>query len=76
MRSRFKRSACGSSRGGYVYRSHIQYLQECHANIDIEISIKIPVREKKRYYVKCFGKLIEITEREALMRKGLNIIIK
>lgn len=63
-RKRFNRGACGSSRGSYVWHSHCRYLEEKHLEfVRLSLEIKIP----KRYFVRCFGKLLEITEREALM---------
>ena len=71
-RNRFNRMACGSSRGGWIRKVHEQYLREQHNHfIEVNIEVKIP----KRYFVKCFGKLIEVTEREALMLGKTNIKI-
>lgn len=74
-RKKFKRSSCGSSRGSYVYKSHIAYLKEQHEkNKDFVLTINVRIPEK--YFVRCFGKLIQITEREAMMLGKTNIIIR
>ncbi len=65
-------SACGSSRGGYVVRAHERYMKEAHEKFTLNIEIKIP----ERYFVRCFGKLIQITEREALMLGKTNVVIR
>lgn len=72
-RNRFKLSACGSSRGGYVQRAHERYIKDAHKNF---VALNIEIRIPKRYFVRCFGKLIQVTEREALMLGKTNIIIK
>lgn len=73
-RERFKRSTIASSRGNYVRKAHRQYLREEHEKfIEMSISIKMPTA----YFVKCFGKLMQITEREAMMlKRHINIITK
>lgn len=73
-RKRFKRSAIASSRGDYVRIAHRAWLAEEHEKfVKLEFSIELP----PRYFVKCFGKLMEITEREAMMlKRTVNIITK
>lgn len=73
-RKRFSRSAVASSRGNYVRIAHRAWLREEHEKfIKLEFSIEIP----QRYFVRCFGKLIQITEREAMMlKRTVDIITK
>lgn len=76
MRKRFNRNAVASSNGNYVRRAHQRMLKENHdenQNVLINISLRIP----PKYFVKCWGKLIEVTAREAAMlqRTG-NVVIK
>lgn len=74
QRKRFNRAAVASSRGNYVRIAHRAWLEQEHEKfIKLEFSIEIP----PRYFVKCFGKLMQITEREAMMLKQhVNIITK
>lgn len=75
-RKRFKLSACGSSRGGYVQRAHQRYIKEEHLKNEVTL-VNIEIHIPKKYFVKCFGKLIEVTEREAaILKRTTNIIIK
>lgn len=70
-KARFNRNAVASSRGSYVRKSHFLLIQEELAKRGfeetlediIEVSVSIKVRHK--CYIKCFGKLIAITEEEA-----------
>lgn len=62
MRRKFNRAAIASSDGAYVRNAHRRYLKEEHEKF-LTIEIHVP----KRYFVKCFGKLIQVTEREAMM---------
>lgn len=71
-RKRFKLSCVASSEGAHVARAHKRYIREEHEKFALTIQVSIP----KKYFVKCFGKLIQITEREALMHGKANIIIK
>lgn len=72
-RSRFSLAACGSSRGGYVVRAHQQWLAQQHE----QIKGVIVTITKPRYYVRCWGKLIRITEIEAAMLKRTgNVVVK
>ena len=73
-RKRFKRSIVASSRGAFVAHSHTRYLKECHECFEPTLTITVKVPPK--YFVRCFGKLIQITEREAMMHNKMNIIIK
>lgn len=74
MRQRFSRNACGSSRGAYVRKAHQEMLKENHdknKNVLINISISIP----PKYFVKCWGKLIEVTAREAAMLRCTGSVV-
>ena len=71
-RKRVKLSCVASSEGAHVDRAHKRYIREEHEKFALTIQVSIP----KKYFVKCFGKLIQITEREALMHGKANIIIK
>lgn len=64
-RNRFKLSCIASSRGSYVARAHADYERKEHEHS------KALVREimKPRYYIKCRGKIYQITETEAAMRR-------
>lgn len=78
-RRHFKRCAIASSEGNHVRMSHRDYIREWHErNKDYiaEISLSIQLHIERKYYVKCLGKLIQITEREALMLGPELIIIK
>lgn len=67
MRPRFKRTMCASSRGAYVHKSHIAYIMECHErNKGVIAKLSITIEAKPKYFVKCFGKLYQITEEEAM----------
>jgi hypothetical protein len=77
MRPRFNRNACASSRGAYVRDSHIAFIKECHErNKEVIAELSITIEVKPKYYVRCFGKLIQVTEREAMMLKTQVIIQK
>lgn len=72
-RQRFSLAACGSSRGDYVARAHQLYCAQMHEqNKQVVAQITKP-----RYYVRCWGKLIQVTQIEAamLMRTG-NVIVQ
>lgn len=79
-RPRFSRNCLASSRGAYVRQSHFLYIQEQLAKRNIEvklediIEVSITIRVK-RYYVKSFGNLKRITEREAMMLTPELVII-
>lgn len=77
-RPRFSRNCLASSRGAYVRQSHFLYIQEQLAkrNIEVELEdiVSITIRVK-RYYVKSFGNLKRITEREAMMLTPELVII-
>lgn len=74
-RDRFNRNAVASSRGAYVYHSHIAYIKEQHEkNRQVIAELNITVKVKPKYFVKCFGKIRQITEREAMML-GPQIVI-
>lgn len=65
-RKRFKRDAVASSRGNYVRVSHREFIKEQHLlNRDAIEKLTITIKVKPKYYTKCFGVMIEITEAEA-----------
>lgn len=75
-RERFNRNIIASSRGNYVRISHIEYIKSLHnKNIDIIKELSASIKIKPRYFVKCFGHLHQITEREAMMLGDLVIIM-
>lgn len=70
-KARFNRNAVASSRGSYVRKSHFLLIQEELAKRGFEetlediIEVSVSVRVSHKCYIKCFGKLIAITEEEA-----------
>lgn len=67
-RNRFNRNCIASSRGSYVWKAHIEYIKECHKrNQHIIANITINIKVAPKYHAKCFGKMMQITEREAIM---------
>lgn len=70
-RSKFNRNAVASSRGSYVRKSHFLLIQEELAKRGFEetlediIEVSVSIRVRHKCYIKCFGKLIAITEEEA-----------
>lgn len=69
-RERFKVNCVGSSRGVYVRNTHRAFIKEvCESAEHRELIAKIEIEVKvtPRYYVRCFGKIMEVTEREAMM---------
>lgn len=78
MRKRFNRACiCSSENYEKSKKAHREFLFEKHNKNITEITeIVTTFKITKRYYVKCFGKLIEVTEREALMLGSELIIIK
>ena len=70
-KARFNRNAVASSRGSYVRKSHFLLMQEELAKRGFEetlediIEVSVSVRVRHKCYIKCFGKLIAITEEEA-----------
>lgn len=76
-RERFNRNAIASSRGSYVRRAHLEYLKEMHEqNEEVLAEISITVSVRHDYYVRCFGKLIKITEKEAMKLSHQLVIVK
>lgn len=76
MRQRFNRNAVASSRGSYVRHSHLSYLKEQHEkNAEYIAKIEITVKVQPKYYVKCFGKLMQVTEMETKMLGDLVITV-
>ena len=76
-RDRFSRRACGSSRGNYVRVSHEAYIKEWHEqNKEIVAQISLTIEIKPKYYAKCFGSLIRVTEVQAKMLGEDSIVIK
>ncbi len=78
MRRRFKQCRICSSESYILSRQiHRRYIREWHANHSEEIRIiseRIVV--KQRYYVMCFGNLVEITETEAIRMQSCMTIIR
>lgn len=78
MRKRFKQCRICSSESYILSRQiHRRYIREWHANHSEEIRIiseRIVV--KQRYYVMCFGNLVEITETEAIRMQSCMTIIR
>lgn len=70
-KARFNRNAVASSRGSYVRKSHFLLIQEELAKRGFEetlediIEVSVSIRVRRKCYIKCFGKLIAITEEEA-----------
>ena len=70
-RERFKLSCIASSRGSYVAKAHESYVRRTKPS---EQTIKRILKPK--YYVKCFGRLIQITDMEAAMlRPTMSVIV-
>lgn len=80
-RERFKRSAVASSRGSYVRKSHFLLIQEELSARGFEedladiIEISITVKVKPVYGVKCFGKIIAISE-DMANKLGPDLVIR
>lgn len=80
MRPRFSRHCIASSRGAYVRKSHFLYVQEqlalrgTTATIE-EIIEATTVIMSRKYYIRCFGKLKRITEKEARTLKSSMVVI-
>ena len=70
-KARFNRNAVASSRGSYVRKSHFLLIQEELAKRGFEetlkdiVEVSVSVKVRCKCYIKCFGKLIAITEEEA-----------
>lgn len=81
MRQRFNRQCVASSRGAYVFHAHQRAIEEHHNALRVfheenkENIAKILANIPKKYFVKCFGKLIQITEMEAEMLKRSQLVI-
>ena len=75
MRQRINRQRLCSSENYEVSRKlHIEYIKEFHKEHIVEIEKYI--LEEKRYYVSVFGKLVEISETEALrIKDSVRIVI-
>lgn len=70
-RERFKLSCCASSRGSYVAKAHIDYIKRTRPSEQVIKRILKP-----KYYIKCFGRLIQITDMEAAMlRPTMSVIV-
>lgn len=80
-RDRFSRSCVASSRGPYVRKSHYLLIQERLEKRGIVASLKdimevsITISIKPKYYAKCFGKKIYLSESQA-RTLGPELIIK
>lgn len=74
-RKRFSRNIIASN-DSYKKRSHDNYIKEQHEqNKDIISEISVSIKVAPKYYIKCFGKLIQITEKEA-MSTSIEVIIR
>lgn len=74
-RKRFSRNIIASS-DSYKKRSHDNYIKEQHEqNKDIISEISVSIKVAPKYYIKCFGKLIQITEEEA-MSTSIEVVIR
>ena len=70
-RGRFKLSCVASSRGSYVARAHESYVRRTRPS---EQAVKRILKPK--YYIKCFGRLMQITDTEAAMlRPTMSVIV-
>ena len=75
-RETFSLNCVYSSRGKYVHDAHVRYIKKWHEkNKEMVIKVSATIIVKPKYYVRCFGHLHRITEREA-MRLGPTIVIK
>ena len=76
-RDTFSLNCVYSSRGIYVHKAHIEYIKKWHKDnkkVVEEVSATIVIKPK--YYAKCFGNLVRITEIQAKMLGKDSIIIK
>lgn len=80
-RDRFSRSCVASSRGPYVRKSHFLLIQErlaergVVASLEDIMEVSITVSIKPKYYAKCFGKRVYLTESQA-RKLGPELIFK
>lgn len=76
-RDTFSLNCVYSSRGIYVHKAHIEYIKKCHENNkEVVEKVSATIEIKPKYYAKCFGNLIRVTEVQAKMLGGDSIIIK
>lgn len=74
-RKRFSRNIIASS-DSYKKRSHDSFIKEQHEkNKDMIAEISVSIKVAPKYYIKCFGKLIQITEEEA-MSTSIEVVIR
>lgn len=74
-RKRFSRNIIASS-DSYKKRSHDSFIKEQHEkNKDMIAKISISIKVAPKYYIKCFGKLIQITEEEA-MSTSIEVVVR
>lgn len=70
-KNKFSRNCIASSRGSYVRKSHLLFVQENLAKRGIKATLKdileveITISIKPKYVAKCFGKTIILSEQEA-----------
>lgn len=78
MRKRFKSERlCSSDNYKSSKKAHIEFIHRWHNDNTIEIARITSIVPVERVYVKCFGRLIEITPEEALkINSSIEIIIK
>lgn len=79
MRNKINPNAVCSSKN-YVKskKVHREYIRRFHRENTLEIEkITESIVVSKKYYVSCFGRLVEISEQEARkVRKSIKVIIK
>lgn len=79
MRKRFNPNRiCSSENYAESQKVHREFINRFHCENSVEIQKVIEsVSIKKHFYVSCFGKLIEITEVEAIrIKRSVTVIIK
>lgn len=76
MRKRFNpNTICSSSNYEQSKKVHKRFIARVHEE-NIEVISTIKVTTRNRYYVRCFGKLVEITKEEAVeLKRTFDIII-
>lgn len=75
VRKRFNRNIIASS-DSYKKRSHDNFIKEQHEkNKDMIAEISVNIKVAPKYYIKCFGKLIQITKEEA-MSTSIEVVIR
>lgn len=75
MRRRFKINRICSSEN-YVLSKRTYQKYSCESSEDTTVIVRQTVVVTPKYYVKCFGKLVEITKDEASRMQSMTIICK